>query len=82
MPAGHPGNHAITATWTDQECYDPSGAIPTPTTNPGKATVPGEPGLLVTDISEPAAKPVPRCAACSHSHKGGACKCGCYEHIG
>lgn len=85
MPAGHPGNHAITATWTDEECSWAKREDTTKVTipNPHSVTIPGTPGLLVTDMSEPAQKKdIPKCAACSHAHKGGPCKCGCYEYIG
>ena len=27
MPGGHPGNHAFTVTWTDEECYDPTAPV-------------------------------------------------------
>jgi hypothetical protein len=75
-PAGHPGNHLISKEWADDECFSPI-----------KHQLPkSQPGLPVTDTSvaasptEPA--PMGKCAACSHNHKSGPCKCGCYEHIG
>jgi len=80
MPAGHPGDHAIQTTWTDADCYNP--AVPTPVSNPGTVTA-GAPVLPVTEVSEPPVlQAVPPCAACQHRHKGGPCKCGCYEYIG
>jgi hypothetical protein len=27
MPGGHPGDHSITMTWTDEECYDPTAEV-------------------------------------------------------
>jgi hypothetical protein len=27
MPGGHPGDHAITTTWTDDECYAPGAPL-------------------------------------------------------
>lgn len=71
MPAGHPGDHGIQMTWTDDECYAPI-KHQLPAKGPSGA-------------SEPAPKPAPEatgCVACSHKHKGGECKCGCYEFIG
>lgn len=64
--AGHTGNHAITRSWTDDECVMPS-AAPRPTTPP---VAPPEPVAPV------------KCIACKHMHKGGICQCGCHEHIG
>jgi hypothetical protein len=73
-PAGHPGNHVVMQEWTDDECFSPI-----------RHQLP-EPATLVTHISPaliPEDKPVvEKCAACSHSHKSGPCKCGCYEYIG
>lgn len=84
MPAGHPGDHAIQTTWTDKECAWAEPAISKQTTNPGSVTVPGTPGLPVTELSPEPTKPKEptRCVACNHTHKGGQCKCGCHEHIG
>jgi hypothetical protein len=73
-PAGHPGDHAITQTWTDTECQAPSGPATLVTHMPVPNPVP---------IPEPApAIDVSRCVACSHKHRGNECKCGCYEFIG
>lgn len=30
MPAGHPGDHAVTTTWTDEECFEPGHSAPVP----------------------------------------------------
>lgn len=30
MPAGHPGNHAISIEWGDDECYDPTAFVDLP----------------------------------------------------
>jgi len=67
-PAGHPGNHAIETTWTDAECA-------------GAPLPQAQPALSVTDMS-PAPTPATKCAACSHAHRDGECKCGCYSFIG
>jgi hypothetical protein len=70
-PAGHPGNHVIEITWTDDECVIPGHSVP---------------ATLMTDISDAVVHDVLQdepesCVACNHMHKSGACKCGCYEHI-
>lgn len=65
-PAGHPGNHVIMAEWTDDECAMPQAPVSAPVLPP---PAPLETGPL-------------KCVACSHAHKGGECKCGCYEFIG
>ena len=74
-PAGHPGNHIIEYTWTDDECVTPS--VP----NLGHS----QPATAMTDmtpavVQEPVQEPEP-CVACNHHHKSAACKCGCYAHI-
>ena len=38
-PAGHPGNHVVTAEWTDEECYAPPTGAPTPAPAPAPATL-------------------------------------------
>lgn len=73
-PAGHPGDHAITYAWTDDECAAPSLSSKAPA--PAAPQMPEMPPI-------PEAIPVQTgCIACSHKHKGGECKCGCYEFIG
>lgn len=75
-PAGHPGNHVITAEWTDEECYSPIRhqlPVQTATTLPTSG---------VTVVTETIPEEPPACVACSHRHRGGQCKCGCHEHIG
>jgi hypothetical protein len=67
MPAGHPGDHAVERTWDDDDC-----AMPQPVTR--TASVP-----TAVEVLAPATI---KCVGCSHSHKGGPCKCGCYEFIG
>lgn len=64
-PAGHPGDHAIERTWTDEECAMPGEFTPVPYIPTNKAV---------------AIEPEP-CVACTHMHVAGPCKCGCYEHI-
>lgn len=71
-PAGHPGDHAVEMTWTDEEC-----ALPTEQHVQVPVQVP-VPAAAPAPLEE---KPV-KCVACSHHHKGGACKCGCHEFIG
>ena len=68
-PAGHTGNHIITAEWTDAECAIPTAqqVLSTPA-----AVYPPPPVLE----SQPL-----KCVACNHKHSGGTCKCGCYEEI-
>ena len=66
-PAAHTGNHGITSEWTDDECYSPiKHQLPTPTPAPPVLAAP------INNV----------CVACQHRHKGGDCKCGCYEFIG
>lgn len=75
-PAGHPGNHVITAEWTDEECYSPirhqlpQQPMSEPTTG------------LVTLVENKAPVEPAACVACNHHHRGGQCKCGCHEFIG
>ena len=69
--AGHEGDHAIIIAWNDEECYKPEVAV--------------RPVAVSRETLEPAAKEEKKpaaCAACQHRHKGGACKCGCYNQIG
>lgn len=67
--AGHEGNHAILIDWTDEECYKPEVAV--------RPAVVSRETENFKEEKKPAA-----CAACQHRHKGGACKCGCYNQIG
>lgn len=70
-PAGHTGNHIITAEWTDDECFSPIRHQLPEVTAPAPAS-PAPPALE--------SQPV-KCVACGHKHSGGTCKCGCYEEI-
>lgn len=70
MPAGHPGDHSISVTWNDDQCWNPVVDTPIP-------LVPVEQAKVI-----PLAQEVLRCVACNHQHKDGACKCGCYEFVG
>ena len=70
-PAGHPGNHVIMAEWSDEECFAPM-------TTPLSRALGAAPVLAPPPPPPPATK----CVACQHSHRGGECKCGCYEFIG
>ena len=73
LPAAHPGDHAVERTWTDAQCA-----------TPGQLTVKSEPAasnyidLAKGELVEKQIK----CVACGHSHRNGACKCGCHEFIG
>lgn len=67
-PAGHPGDHLIQKTWSDAECALPSVFEPAP-----QVVSPPPPPLVVEVVS---------CVGCGHKHRGGPCKCGCYEFIG
>lgn len=69
--AGHPGQHAITHSWTDSECA-----------SPGQPPVKGRPLIEVFAEEEAKEQASSKCVACQHQHKGGPCKCGCHEHIG
>jgi hypothetical protein len=71
-PAGHPGNHLISKEWGDDECFSPI----------RHQLSPPAPALPKTGMSEAPPPPPGKCVACSHSHKEGVCKCGCYEYIG
>ena len=69
--AGHEGDHAIIIAWDDSECYKPEIAV--------------RPVAVSRETLEPATKEEKKpaaCAACQHRHKGGPCKCGCYNQIG
>lgn len=67
-PAGHPGNHVVSAEWSDDEC-----AIPTVIPVAPSVTPPPAPTLVEAPT---------KCIACGHQHKSGPCKCGCHEFIG
>jgi hypothetical protein len=73
-PAGHPGEHAVQKTWNDLQCATP-GEFGEPATS--KTGISEAPPVLPKE-PEPAAN----CVACSHKHKGGTCRCGCYEFVG
>lgn len=81
-PAGHPGDHTTSTSWTDIECATP-GEFGQPAT--------AKTGILdgTEFISQTPEKteelvsvPITNCVACNHKHKGGACRCGCYEFVG
>lgn len=76
MPAGHSGDHSITITWDDNQCWSPEVDEPV-------ALRVVEPDMMSGAVDNPVQEPVQAegCIACSHMHKSGACKCGCYEHI-
>ena len=67
--AGHEGDHAIIIAWDDSECYKPEIAV--------RPVAVSRETENFKEEKTPAA-----CAACQHRHKGGACKCGCYNQIG
>jgi hypothetical protein len=72
MPAGHPNEHSITISWGDDECWSPDSDEPI-----HLSVVQPVPDF----VEEPVQETPEACIACSHMHKSGACKCGCYEHI-
>jgi hypothetical protein len=72
MPGGHPGDHAITTTWTDEECYDPQqtviyGTGPTVVVGGGGAYQNGPPPMD-GDSDE--------CLICDHPMHRGMCPVG------
>jgi hypothetical protein len=78
LSAGHRGNHQLTVTWADDECFNPLVmSIPHEQAEPQEINP-----MLEYDTTPPKPAPVVEsCIACTHKHIGGSCKCGCYEHI-
>lgn len=76
MPAGHTGEHSITVSWGDEQCWSPETDEPV-----ALKVVP--PDIMSGPVDNPVQEPVQPepCVACNHMHKSGDCKCGCYEHI-
>jgi hypothetical protein len=72
MPAGHTGEHSITVSWSDDQCWSPE------FDEPVALTVVQPVPEVVQEVVE---EQTEACIACSHMHKAGSCKCGCYEHI-
>lgn len=68
MPAGHSGEHSITVSWNDEQCWSPDFDEPVALT-------------VVQDVHEPVQEKPEACIACNHMHRGGECKCGCYNHV-
>lgn len=85
--AGHSGNHAVHVAWTDDECYQPNPYskattnTPAPVAHTNAAASVTEHGYEIKPSEPEAIQSIP-CAACSHKHRGGECKCGCYSFIG
>lgn len=75
-PAGHPGDHTVSKTWKDIECATPGEF------EPAKPTVITTSRNTTVEVKDVEPDLPTRCAACSHNHKSGPCKCGCYEFIG
>lgn len=73
-PAGHPGDHVVMASWSDEECYAPGKPQP----QPMMQMLPTIPVSTTPSTTVESSK----CVGCNHSHRGGPCKCGCYEFIG
>lgn len=84
--AGHDGDHSISMTWTDDECYDPS--------------LGSSPAMVATEMAAPVFEyiqpdepiPVEPCVACGHgftAHGESGCTgkqgdgepCACYSFI-
>jgi hypothetical protein len=74
-PAGHPNNHVVMKEWGDDECYSPIIHQ-----LPAQATAVKENAPI--PLPEPLVHEPLKCVGCGHQHKGGPCKCGCYEFIG
>ena len=74
MPAGHSGDHSITVSWDDNQCWSPEIDEPV-------ALRVVTPDMMSGAVDNPVQEPVEACIACNHMHKNGDCKCGCYEHI-
>ena len=72
-PAGHPGDHIIEITWTDNECVTPG--------QHGPSVTGISPATVVQHVQEPVQDEPEACVACNHMHKGGECRCGCYNHV-
>lgn len=77
MPAGHPGDHSITVSWGDEQCWSPETDEPISLTVVHSDDTMSQP---VDNVVQESVQPE-GCVACNHLHKGGSCKCGCYEHI-
>lgn len=73
-PAGHVGEHINSTYWDDSECFAPADPGTPATAKTGISVIPP----VVAEEPAPAAN----CVACAHKHKGGTCRCGCYEYIG
>jgi len=69
--AGHTGDHLVSTTWNDDECYAPDRVPATPQGKP-----------LIEIFAKEEEVVASKCVACQHMHRGGVCKCGCHEHIG
>ena len=78
MPAGHTGDHSITVSWGDEQCWSPE------TDEPVALRV-VEPDMMSGPVDNYVQEPVQEkpeaCVACNHMHKSGECKCGCYNHV-
>jgi hypothetical protein len=81
MPAGHPGDHSITLTWTDEECFDPTAPI-----DMSEYRLPDLNVVRPVPDEEPVV--FESCVACDHPHPwhedGGACSlndCGCMRYV-
>jgi hypothetical protein len=75
MPAGHPGDHSITRTWTDDECFVPGAPV---TLKEHGAPIP-------YTLPEPGPS---RCVLCEHKFHNGKCpamdgefSCDCSEGV-
>lgn len=71
-PAGHPGDHIIEITWTDDQCIQPG--------QPAKA-VTGISVAVQEHVQETVYEESEPCVACGHMHRSAGCNCGCYKHV-
>lgn len=74
MPAGHSGDHSITVSWDDNQCWSPEIDEPV-------ALRVVTPDMMSGAVDNPVETEPSACIACNHMHKNADCKCGCYEHI-
>jgi len=89
MPGGHPGDHSITISWPDEDCYDPSADL-TLTVREYGVALPyhGETDQVVEHLVD-VPEELEDCAVCEHSAEyhpmQGPCimsQCDCKNYVG